>query len=165
MKRNHILILIFVILIVLICLIVFFVRNLNKPVPTPAPSIEISYSYSTGPLMGVDEIVIDNDGNITLTNKSISDREEIINETKTGKLSAEELKELKDLIVKADVFSLKDDYGCIEGCVVDGTSRSIKFNIDGATKTILNYEGNFPEKLEVIVNKIEGIRVSLSRGL
>lgn len=121
------------------------------------PTIEIYYHTSWGPLVADYEINIDNEGDITLTDNSPQLPQSV---QKTVKLSEDELKELKELIIKADVFGFKDDYSCISNCVVDGTSRALIFKIDGETKDISSYEGSLPDELGAIIAKIQQIQCS-----
>jgi len=118
------------------------------------PNIEISYYTSWGPLMGDYNINVDNEGNITLTDNIAQSVQ------KTAKLSENELKELKELIIKANVLRFKDDYSCIADCVMDGTHRGLIFKIDAKIKGISSYEGDLPDELGAIIAKIQQIQCS-----
>lgn len=147
---------IFGILVVVILIGGFFLIKNLLIVTSPQPStIEVVYSTHWGPLVANYEITINNEGDMTLIDNLARIESE---KTKTAKLSAKELQELKESVIKASVFKFTTDYSCRINCILDGLSRSLEFKIDGKTKKITNYEKSFPDELETIIKKIEDLK-------
>ena len=156
-KNNYLLI--GVIILIILISGFFLVKNLSPTSEPPqASTISVAYYTKWGPLGGDYEVSVSNEGDVIVTNNLAQTESEKI---KTGKLSEEELKELKDLIIEANVFRFKEDYSCLVNCVVDGLHRTIEFNIDGTIKRIGSYEGSLPDQLETIIQKIEEIESSI----
>jgi len=128
-----------------------------------AYSEKISLIYTCNLLEDSYEVFIDDNGNVIIFERDYFDLEKRTPKNVTTKtLSEKDIKELKSLILEADIFNLKDEY------VIDGNIELIKersdtltFVIDGKTKKILCSNANLPISLSKIINKIQDIR----RGL
>lgn len=125
---------------------------------TTVPSIEkgnfeVVYSLSGGYGVGLsDTIRVHNNGSIVWVTASRFKNKT----TKSGLLSEGKLRDFKNLILKANIFSFKDEYRCFSWCPTDLPYSSLKITIDNKTKTISIYPpGDAPEKLKEIIQKIQ----------
>ena len=121
--------------------------------------INLIYNYNS--LEDSYEVFISDDGKVIIFERDYFDVEK--KEPKnviTKTVSEKDIKELKDLILNADVFNLKDEYvGSLT--LIKERSDILTFIIDGKTKKILCSNANLPIGLSKIINKIQDIRRSL----
>ncbi len=124
--------------------------------------IEIFYKLGGGNANYTIETVIDCSGNIKDEMTTLGDE----GYSKAGIVPAEELFELHNLILDANVFDLENRYLCNENfpldeCPTDIPVTILTITIDNATKSITFDHYEPPADLKNIGDKIEEIRFSL----
>ncbi|MFH1894452.1 MAG: hypothetical protein ABH813_00910 [Patescibacteria group bacterium] len=143
------------ILILLALVGIIFVINyyVQRSKDITGPAIQVVLSWRGGLLGADDSLTITNDGRLIYVQKDTLMEKPI---TTKSKLSSEELKNFKKLILESSVFNFRDDYGGIQ-LILDLPGKDIEFSINGKTKKIfLTSEGapELPEELEEILNNI-----------
>ena len=157
MMKNK-LILLLGILISTACVIVFIGNYVRQSADTVRPAIEVIYRVRGG-LVPVDNVLtITNNGYLIYVEKEYPMEESV---TTKLKLSPEELKEFRKLILEADVFSFEDKYR-EPPFFHDRPAQIIVFNVNGKTKKISLRASEGPTKkpdsLTEILNKIYEFR-------
>ena len=143
-------------LIVVATALILILGNIQKQEPEEQlPDIQVTYSM-TGGIVGWTKILtINNNGTVVLEENTFSEEGET---TKSIQLSNKELKEFKELINNANVFSFKDTYFCEENCPTDLPSENFGFTIDGEKKSVSIYiSEEMPQELEQILQEIQSI--------
>lgn len=124
--------------------------------------VNISYTISNG-YSGMSYVFnINKEGGMKITehNKLDNNTNTV---TKTGKLTAEEFTNLKNIIIKANVFTLEDRYECKELCPTDTSDGIFTFTIGNNTKTITTTVAvNLPEGLSNIKAELIRLKNKLS---
>ncbi len=142
--------------IIAMCMVSIFMifSGLENVYSLEESNLEISYSKWWGPEVGNYDLRINNLGSVVLINNS-SANQRVRGENKIN-LSSQELSDLKQLVLSADVFGLKDNYSLDEN-IADGTSQRIEFVINGESKEISLYNTTGPSQLGFILQKVQKI--------
>lgn len=119
------------------------------------PSVEVTYSVASGWTGWQKTITIKNDGAVVVDERQPFNGNKTVREYQ---LSDAELKEFKELVAGAGVFSFKDSYNCEPNCATDMPSSSIRFTINGRDKTISMYQPrDMPDGLKQVLEQINAI--------
>ena len=146
-----------IVLVVVGWLFIFFIQKISQFIePAGRNTVEVVYSRSnTIPAWPPIVVTFRDDGTITYENvvSNTTDIWDIEKEVKRGKLSRKETRKFKNLVLRANVFEMEDEYTCEPGpCPYDLESEGFTFTINGRTKSIYIY---VPKKLPKELVKIK----------
>lgn len=141
----------------LLVIIIIFVFFWNQSLQAEKHNIRVVFERSGGltPVDWHDKVIVENNGLLKRDYKKGEEKK-----VKKEQLASEKIKSFKKMVLKADVFTLKDSYRCGGGvCPTDLPSTVLKFKIDDKTKTISMYmPEELPSELERILKQMREFR-------
>jgi hypothetical protein len=114
--------------------------------------IQVFYSTGSSWTGWQKNITVDNSGLVYVVDQRPTDDRP---QSRSYQMDDSKKNEFMEAIRKADVYSLKDVYSCMQDCPADRPTRTVKFIIDGKEKTIfIDPPTEIPENLNRILEKI-----------
>jgi len=112
-----------------------------------------------------DTLIIKNDGTII---RDLKEKEQTLDKIR---LSEDEFKDFKDLVLKSNVFDFDSDYNCEnnnglgDGCVADAPIEKLEFYINDEAKSITMLTSDYaPEEIRDIIEKLEYFKGKFENG-